>query len=61
MGANEVVFQRRVTVRHEVDAFVAGGGPAGVARATNTLPVPRELPHNPTSSGGGRHRQDSNL
>ena len=30
---NEVMFQRRVTVRHEVDVFVAGGGPAGVAAA----------------------------
>ena len=30
---NEVLFQRRITVRHEVDVFVAGGGPAGVAAA----------------------------
>ncbi len=30
---NEVVFQRRVPVRHQVDVFVAGGGPAGVAAA----------------------------
>jgi hypothetical protein len=30
---NEVVFQRRVSIRHEVDVFVAGGGPAGVAAA----------------------------
>ncbi len=30
---NEVRFQRRVAVRHEVDVFVAGGGPAGVAAA----------------------------
>ena len=30
---NEVMFQRRVTVRQEVDVFVAGGGPAGVAAA----------------------------
>ena len=29
----EVIFQRRVTVRHEVDVFVAGGGPSGVAAA----------------------------
>jgi flavin-dependent dehydrogenase len=29
----DVVFQRRVTVRHDVDVFVAGGGPAGVAAA----------------------------
>ncbi len=29
----ELVFQRRITVRHEVDVFVAGGGPAGVAAA----------------------------
>ena len=29
----EVVFQRRIQVRHEVDVFVAGGGPAGVAAA----------------------------
>lgn len=31
--ASEVVFQRRLSVRHEVDVFVAGGGPAGVAAA----------------------------
>jgi hypothetical protein len=30
---NEVSFQRRITVRHEVDVFVAGGGPSGVAAA----------------------------
>ena len=30
---DEVIFQRRITVRHEVDVFVAGGGPAGVAAA----------------------------
>ncbi len=29
----EVIFRRRVTVRHEVDVFVAGGGPSGVAAA----------------------------
>lgn len=29
----DVVFQRRIAVRHEVDVFVAGGGPAGVAAA----------------------------
>ncbi len=29
----EVAFQRRVAVRHEVDVFVAGGGPSGVAAA----------------------------
>ncbi len=29
----EVVFERRIPVRHEVDVFVAGGGPAGVAAA----------------------------
>ena len=28
-----VVFQRRIPVRHEVDVFVAGGGPSGVAAA----------------------------
>lgn len=27
----ELVFERRIPVRHEVDVFVAGGGPAGVA------------------------------
>ncbi len=30
---NEVMLQRRVPVRHDVDVFVAGGGPAGVAAA----------------------------
>ena len=29
----ELNFTRRVTVRHDVDVFVAGGGPAGVAAA----------------------------
>jgi len=29
----EVVFQRHIPVRHEVDVFIAGGGPAGVAAA----------------------------
>ena len=29
----EMIFQRRITVRHEVDVFVAGGGPSGVAAA----------------------------
>lgn len=32
-SVGEVIFQRRITVRHEVDVFVAGGGPAGVAAA----------------------------
>jgi len=31
--SGEVVLQRRLTVRHDVDVFVAGGGPAGVAAA----------------------------
>lgn len=30
---NTVVFERQIPVRHEVDVFVAGGGPAGVAAA----------------------------
>jgi NADPH-dependent 2,4-dienoyl-CoA reductase/sulfur reductase-like enzyme len=30
---NEVTFHRRIPVRHEVDVFVAGGGPAGIAAA----------------------------
>lgn len=29
----EIVFQRRIPVRHEVDVLVAGGGPSGVAAA----------------------------
>lgn len=33
LPAGEVIFQRRLAVRHEVDVFVAGGGPAGVAAA----------------------------
>ncbi|MBM4091313.1 MAG: FAD-dependent oxidoreductase [Planctomycetes bacterium] len=32
-SAGEVAFQRRVVVRHDVDVFVAGGGPSGVAAA----------------------------
>ncbi len=31
--ANDIVFQRRIAVRHDVDVFVAGGGPAGIAAA----------------------------
>jgi hypothetical protein len=31
--AGEVRFERRIAVRHEVDVFIAGGGPAGVAAA----------------------------
>ncbi len=30
---DSIVFQREIPVRHEVDVFVAGGGPAGVAAA----------------------------
>lgn len=32
-GQGSVVFQRTIPVRHEVDVFVAGGGPAGTAAA----------------------------
>ena len=32
-GAGEVVFQRKLPVKHEVDVFIAGGGPAGTAAA----------------------------
>ena len=28
-----VTFQRQIPIRHKVDVFVAGGGPAGVAAA----------------------------
>ena len=31
----EVTFQRRIPIRHEVDVFVAGGGPSGVAAAVS--------------------------
>jgi hypothetical protein len=30
---NEVQFSRSIPVRHEVDVFIAGGGPAGIAAA----------------------------
>ncbi len=33
MEKQNINFQRSVAVRHEVDVFVAGGGPAGVAAA----------------------------
>jgi flavin-dependent dehydrogenase len=33
LSPNDVLFQRRIQVRHEADVFVAGGGPAGVAAA----------------------------
>jgi hypothetical protein len=32
-GANEIVFQRKLPVKYDVDVFVAGGGPAGTAAA----------------------------
>ncbi len=32
-GAAEVLFQRKLPVKHEVDVFIAGGGPAGTAAA----------------------------
>lgn len=31
--SNSVVFERRIPVRHDVDVFVAGGGPAGITAA----------------------------
>jgi hypothetical protein len=31
----QIVFQRTIPVRHEVDVFVAGGGPAGVAASVS--------------------------
>ncbi|HEY3324902.1 MAG TPA: FAD-dependent oxidoreductase [Planctomycetota bacterium] len=31
--ANSMIFQRKIPVRHEVDIFVVGGGPAGLAAA----------------------------
>jgi len=34
-GNAHVVFQRAIPVRHEVDVFVAGGGPAGTAAAVS--------------------------
>jgi len=33
MGATSITIRREVPVRHDVDVFVAGGGPAGVAAA----------------------------
>src|SRR5450759_575530 len=33
MSGQPVRFQRDIPLRHEVDVFVAGGGPAGVAAA----------------------------
>lgn len=33
--ANSVAFRREVPIRHDVDVFVAGGGPAGVAAAVS--------------------------
>lgn len=32
-SAKEIVFQQKIPVRHEVDVFIAGGGPAGSAAA----------------------------
>ncbi len=31
--AAPVLFQRRIPIRHEVDVFIAGGGPSGIAAA----------------------------
>lgn len=33
LGKGEVVFQRKLPVKYEVDVFIAGGGPAGTAAA----------------------------
>jgi hypothetical protein len=33
VGEDEVVLEQRIPIRHAVDVFVAGGGPAGVAAA----------------------------
>ena len=33
VGKGEVVFQRKLPVKYEVDVFIAGGGPAGTAAA----------------------------
>ena len=33
VGKGEVVFQRKLSVKYEVDVFIAGGGPAGTAAA----------------------------
>src|SRR3989339_1466568 len=32
-SGSSVVFQKTIPVRHEVDVFIAGGGPAGLASA----------------------------
>lgn len=31
--SQQIEYQKRVAVRHDVDVFIAGGGPAGVAAA----------------------------
>ena len=31
---DQIVYYKKIPVTHEVDVFVAGGGPAGVAAAT---------------------------
>jgi len=33
VGKGEVIFQRKLPVKYEVDVFIAGGGPAGTAAA----------------------------
>ena len=52
--APQVVFQRSIPVRHEVDVFVAGGGPAGAAVAVSarSLPVSVYLAEAHTCFGG---------
>ncbi|GAF96810.1 unnamed protein product, partial [marine sediment metagenome] len=32
-GGGSLRFQREIPIRHDVEVFVAGGGPAGVAAA----------------------------
>jgi len=55
LGAKEVCFQRRIPVRHEVDVFVAGGGPSGVAVAVAAARQGRRvfLAERNTCLGGG--------
>jgi hypothetical protein len=35
MPRGEVLFDRRIPIRHDVDVFMAGGGPSGVAAAVS--------------------------
>src|SRR5512139_1638043 len=43
MDSNTLPFQREIPIRYDVDVFVAGGGPAGVAAAVTAARLGRSV------------------